>query len=164
MSLYDGIFYAFAIITVVSAFMVVLSKNIIHSAVALFVTLFSVAALYALLYADFIAVTQIMIYIGGILILLMFGVMLTTKITDVNIKTKNINTLSAAIFVIGITAVLIYIMLTTNWRVVEIIEYEVTINRIGVLLLTDYLLPFEIASVVLLVALIGAAMYARKSK
>lgn len=164
MSLYDGIFYAFAIITVVSAFMVVLSKNIIHSAVALFVTLFSVAALYALLYADFIAVTQIMIYIGGILILLMFGVMLTTKITDVKIKTKNINTLSAAIFVIGITAVLIYIMLTTNWRVVEIIEYEVTINRIGVLLLTDYLLPFEIASVVLLVALIGAAMYARKSK
>jgi NADH-quinone oxidoreductase subunit J len=164
MSLYDGIFYAFAIITVVSAFIVVLSKNIIHSAVALFVTLFSVAALFALLYADFIAVTQIMIYIGGILILLMFGVMLTTKITDVNIKTKNINTLSAAIFVIGITAVLIYIMLTTNWRVVEIIEYEVTINRIGVLLLTDYLLPFEIASVVLLVALIGAAMYARKSK
>jgi NADH-quinone oxidoreductase subunit J len=164
MSIYDGIFYAFAIITIVSAFLVVLSKNIIHSAVALFVTLFSVAALFALLYADFIAVTQIMIYIGGILILLMFGVMLTTKITDVKIKTKNINTLSAAIFVIGITAVLIYIMLTTNWRVVEIIEYEVTINRIGVLLLTDYLLPFEIASVVLLVALIGAAMYARKSK
>jgi len=164
MSIYDGIFYAFAIITIVSAFIVVLSKNIVHSAVSLFVTLFSVAALYALLYADFIAVTQIMIYIGGILILLLFGVMLTTKITDVKIKTKNINTLSAAIFVIGITAVLIYIMLSTNWRVVEIIEYEVTINRIGVLLLTDYLLPFEIASVLLLVTLIGAAMYARKSK
>jgi len=164
MSLYDGIFYAFAIITIGSAFLVVLSKNIVHSAVSLFVTLFSVAALYALLYADFIAVTQIMIYIGGILILLLFGVMLTTKITDVKIKTKNINTLSAAIFVIGITAVLIYIMLSTNWRVVEIIEYEITINRIGVLLLTDYLLPFEIASVLLLVALIGAAMYARKSK
>lgn len=164
MSLYDGIFYVFAIITITSAFIVVLSKNIVHSAVALFITLFSVAALYALLYADFIAVTQIMIYIGGILILLMFGVMLTTKITDVKLKTKNINNLSAAIFVIGFTAVLIYIMLTTNWRVAEIIEYEVTINRIGVLLLTDYLLPFEIASVVLLVALIGAAMYARKSK
>ena len=164
MSLYDGIFYVFAIITIASAFIVVLSKNIVHSAVALFITLFSVAALYALLYADFIAVTQIMIYIGGILILLMFGVMLTTKITDVKLKTKNINNLSAAIFVIGFTAVLIYIMLTTNWRVAEIIEYEVTINRIGVLLLTDYLLPFEIASVVLLVALIGAAMYARKSK
>jgi len=164
MSLYDGIFYAFAIITIVSAFIVVLSKNIVHSAVALFITLFSVAALYALLYADFIAVTQIMIYIGGILILLMFGVMLTTKITDVKLKTKNINNLSAAIFVIGITAVLIYIMIITNWRVAEIIEYEITINRIGVLLLTDYLLPFEIASVVLLVTLIGAAMYARKSK
>jgi NADH-quinone oxidoreductase subunit J len=164
MSLYDGIFYAFAIITVVSAFIVVLSKNIIYSAVSLFITLFGVAGFFVLLHADFIAVTQIMIYIGGILVLLIFGVMLTTKITDVKLKTKNINTLTSAIFVIGITAVLIFIMLTTNWKVAEIVKYDVTINKIGVLLLTDYLLPFEIASIILLIALIGAAMYARKSK
>lgn len=164
MSLYDGIFYAFAIITVVSAFIVVLSKNIIYSAVALFITLFGVAGFFVLLQADFIAVTQIMIYIGGILVLLIFGVMLTTKITDVKLKTKNINTLTSAIFVIGITAVLIFIMLTTNWKVAEIVKYDDTIDKIGVLLLTDYLLPFELASIILLIALIGAAMYARKSK
>lgn len=164
MSLYDGIFYAFAIITVVSAFIVVLSKNIIYSAVSLFITLFGVAGFFVLLHADFIAVTQIMIYIGGILVLLIFGVMLTTKITDVKLKTKNINTLTSAIFVIGITAVLIFIMLTTNWKVAEVVKYDETIDKIGVLLLTDYLLPFEIASIILLIALIGAAMYARKSK
>lgn len=164
MSLYDGIFYSFAIITVVSAFIVVLSKNIIYSAVALFITLFGVAGFFVLLHADFIAVTQIMIYIGGILILLIFGVMLTTKITDVKLKTKNINAITSAIFVVGITAVLIFIMLTTNWKVAEIVKYDDTIDKIGVLLLTDYLLPFEIASIILLIALIGAAMYARKSK
>ena len=164
MSLYDGIFYAFAIITVVSAFIVVLSKNIIYSAVSLFITLFAVAGFFVLLHADFIAVTQIMIYIGGILVLLIFGVMLTTKITDVKLKTKNINALTSAIFVIGITAVLIFIMLTTNWKVAEVVKYDETIDKIGVLLLTDYLLPFEIASIILLIALIGAAMYARKSK
>jgi NADH-quinone oxidoreductase subunit J len=164
MSLYDGIFYAFAIITVVSAFIVVLSKNIIYSAVSLFITLFGVAGFFVLLHADFIAVTQIMIYIGGILVLLIFGVMLTTKITDIKLKTKNINALTSAIFVIGITAVLIFIMLTTNWKVAEVVKYDETIDKIGVLLLTDYLLPFEIASIILLIALIGAAMYARKSK
>ena len=164
MSLYDGIFYAFAIITVVSAFIVVLSKNIIYSAVSLFITLFGVAGFFVLLHADFIAVTQIMIYIGGILVLLIFGVMLTTKITDVKLKTKNINALTSAIFVIGITAVLIFIMLTTNWKVAEVVKYDETIDKIGVLLLTDYLLPFEIASLILLIALIGAAMYARKNK
>ena len=164
MSLYDGIFYAFATITVVSAFIVVLSKNIIYSAVSLFITLFGVAGFFVLLHADFIAVTQIMIYIGGILVLLIFGVMLTTKITDVKLKTKNINALTSAIFVIGITAVLIFIMLTTNWKVAEVVKYDETIDKIGVLLLTDYLLPFEIASIILLIALIGAAMYARKSK
>ena len=164
MSLYDGIFYAFAIITVVSAFIVVLSKNIIYSAVSLFITLFGVAGFFVLLHADFIAVTQIMIYIGGILVLLIFGVMLTTKITDVKLKTKNINALTSAIFVVGITAVLIFIMLTTNWKVAEVVKYDETIDKIGVLLLTDYLLPFEIASIILLIALIGAAMYARKSK
>ena len=164
MSLYDGIFYAFAIITVVSAFIVVLSKNIIYSAVSLFITLFGVAGFFVLLHADFIAVTQIMIYIGGILVLLIFGVMLTTKITDVKLKTKNINALTSAIFVVGITTVLIFIMLTTNWKVAEVVKYDETIDKIGVLLLTDYLLPFEIASIILLIALIGAAMYARKSK
>jgi NADH-quinone oxidoreductase subunit J len=158
------LFYVFALLTIVSAVYVVTAKNIIYSAISLFITLFSIAALYVLLKADFIAVTQIMVYIGGILILLIFGIMLTHKITDVDLTTKNMNSIPAIIFTVGITTIIIIIMLTTKWRITVPANNESTINEIGKLMLTSYLLPFEVASVVLLIALIGSAMYARKVK
>jgi len=83
MGLYDIIFYLFAIITVVSAAIVVNVKNIVHAAYSMLLTFFGVAGIYVLLGADFLAVVQIMVYVGGILILLLFGVMLTNKITNV---------------------------------------------------------------------------------
>ena len=86
MSLFDIIFYLFAVTTIVSGFLVVSSKNIVHSAFYLLFTFFGVTGLYALLGADFIAVVQVMVYIGGILILIIFGVMLTNRITDVDRK------------------------------------------------------------------------------
>ncbi|HEY5123504.1 MAG TPA: NADH-quinone oxidoreductase subunit J [Ignavibacteria bacterium] len=165
MSLYSILFYLFALIIVVSAVYVVSTKNIIHSAVSLFITLFAIAAIYVLLYADFLAITQIMVYIGGILVLLIFGIMLTSKITNLDLKTKNLSDLPAILFVAGLTGVLVFIMLTTNWKTVpEPSKNDITINAIGKLLLTDYLLPFEVASIILLIALIGAAMYSRKEK
>ena len=75
MSIYDFIFYLFAAVTIVSGLMVVSSGNIVRSAYYLLSTLFGISGLYVLLGADFVAVTQIMVYIGGILILLLFGVM-----------------------------------------------------------------------------------------
>ena len=165
MTLYSLIFYFFAAITIISAVYLVTTKNIIHSAVSLFITLFGIAAIYVLLYADFIAITQIMVYIGGILVLLIFGIMLTNRITDVDLKTKNLSDIPAAIFVTVLTALLVFILMTTNWKIAPVPSQEnVTINQIGKLLLTDYLLPFEVASIVLLIALIGAAMYSRKEK
>jgi NADH-quinone oxidoreductase subunit J len=165
MSLYSIIFYFFAAVILISAFYVVFTKNIIHSAVSLFITLFGIAAIYVLLYADFIAVTQIMIYIGGILVLLIFGIMLTNKITNVDLKTKNLSEIPSVIFVTGLTALLLYFILSTNWNIaVKPSMNDVTINKIGKLLLSDYLLPFEVASIILLIALIGAAMYSRKEK
>ena len=117
-----------------------------------------------MLRADFIAVTQIMIYVGGILILLLFGVMLTTKITDIQISTKNLNQIPAVIFSVGIIAILVFIIISTKWNIKQPSVNEETVSQIGKMLLTDYLLPFEIASIVLLVALIGSAMFARKIK
>jgi NADH-quinone oxidoreductase subunit J len=106
-----------------------------------------------------------MVYIGGILVLLIFGIMLTSKITNLDLKTKNLSDLPAILFVAGLTGVLVFIMLTTNWKTVpEPSKNDITINAIGKLLLTDYLLPFEVASIILLIALIGAAMYSRKEK
>ncbi|HKJ82064.1 MAG TPA: NADH-quinone oxidoreductase subunit J, partial [Ignavibacteriaceae bacterium] len=83
MNIYDIIFYLFAIITLVSAFFVVTTRNIIYSAYYLLFTFFGVAGIYVLLGADFIAIVQLVVYVGGILILLLFGVMLTNKITHV---------------------------------------------------------------------------------
>lgn len=162
MNYYTILFYIFALLTIASAVFLVTSKNIMYSAMALFVTLFNIAGLYILLRADFIAITQIMVYVGGILILLLFGIMLTHKITSVDIKTSNLNVIPSVIFTVGITAIIIFIMLTTKWRVTVPVQNESTVGQIGKLMLSNYLLPFEIASIVLLIALIGSAMYARK--
>lgn len=158
------IFYVLAAITVISAVIVVFNKNVIHSAFSLFFTLFAVSGFFVLLRADFIAITQIMIYVGGILILLLFGVMLTTKVTDLQIRAKTLNMLPSVIFSVGIIAILIFIIISTKWNVNQPSMNEETVSQIGKMLLTDYLLPFEIASIVLLVALIGSAMFARRIK
>ncbi|HSQ75876.1 MAG TPA: NADH-quinone oxidoreductase subunit J, partial [Bacteroidota bacterium] len=79
MDMFDIVFYIFAAITVLSAFVVVFSRNLMYAACSLLFTFFGVAGLYILLHADFLAVTQILIYVGGILVLLLFGIMLTSK-------------------------------------------------------------------------------------
>ncbi|MBM4167059.1 MAG: NADH-quinone oxidoreductase subunit J [Ignavibacteria bacterium] len=165
MSLYDYTFYAFAAITLVSAGIVVFSRNIIYSAFSLLFTFFGVAGLYVLLNADFLAVTQLLIYVGGILILLLFGVMLTNKVVSVDIKTGTLQTVPATILISITAGTLCGIFYVTDWRVVTSLpEMNTTTYKLGEMLMTSYLLPFEIASVVLLVALIGAAIIARKEK
>lgn len=165
MQLFDVVFFVFALITLVSAFIVVFSRNIIYSAFSLLFTFFGVAGLYVLLQADFLAVTQILIYVGGILVLLLFGVMLTNNVINVEIKTGTLQTVPALILVAvvaGSLAGLFYSM----WKGVGIpLEAaRPTTAALGEMLMTSYLLPFEIASVILLVALIGAAMTARRNR
>ena len=82
------VFYSFAVLTVGSAAVVVFSKSLIRSAFALLFTFFGVAALYAFLGADFLAAAQMVIYVGGILVLLLFGVMLTHKLYDLNLRSE----------------------------------------------------------------------------
>ncbi|MBM4157579.1 MAG: NADH-quinone oxidoreductase subunit J [Ignavibacteria bacterium] len=163
MMLENYVFYLFALVTIVSAFIVVFSKNIVHSAVALFFTLFSVSGFYVLLRADFIALTQILVYIGGILVLIIFGIMLTNKVTGAELKTRNLHFIPSVVVTGIITGMIIFLLLSTDWNPVkDPFSPNSTIKQIGFKLLGDYLLPFEIASVILLVALIGSAMYARK--
>ena len=156
------LFYIFAFLIVSFSFIVVFAKNVIYSAVSLFVSLFCTAALYLLLRADFLALTQVMVYIGGILILLIFGIMMTTRITDAEIKTTNLSSVPAMFVSAGVFVILIIVLLSTKWNINPPVENDMTVNQIGNLLLSTYLLPFEIASVLLLIALMGAAMYARK--
>ncbi len=164
MQLFDIVFYLFAFITVASAFVVVFSRNIIYSAFSLLFTFFGVAGLYVFLSADFLAVTQVLIYVGGILVLLLFGVMLTSRVVDVQMKTGTMQTFPAVILTAGLAGILCGVFLVTEWKTLPGPELKTTAPKLGEMLMTTYLLPFEIASVVLLVALIGAAMIARRER
>jgi len=163
MALFDFIFYGFAALTVASAGVMVFSKNVVYSAVGLLFTFFGVAGIYVLLAADFVAIVQILIYVGGILVLLLFGVMLSQKVAGVELRTGTMNVVPAALVVLGVFVVLFRVITNSAWAVQAPTEFEPTTATLGTLLMTDYLIPFEIASVLLLGALIGAAFIARKN-
>ena len=158
------IFWFIALMTVISASIVVLSNNLIYSAVSLLFTLLGIAGLYVFLWADFIAITQILIYVGGILVLIIFGIMLTHRITDVTLSQSSNQQILGGGIILIIFLGLSFMMLNTPWFQDTAVEPQETINQIGYLLMIDYLLPFEVASILLLVALIGAALLSRSSK
>lgn len=164
MGLYDVIFYLFATITIVSGIFVVNSKNIVHAAFSMLLTFFGVAGIYVLLGADFLAVVQIMVYVGGILILLLFGVMLTNKITNVEIRSGSIQVVPAVIGLAVFSAILFWIMTSTNWKSESFVIPSTTSIEIGQVLLSQYVLIFELLGILLLIALIGAASIARRDK
>ncbi len=158
------IFWFIAILTIVSGSIVVLSNNLIYSAVSLLFTLLGIAGLYVFLWADFIAITQILIYVGGILVLIIFGIMLTHRITDVTLSQSSNQQILGGGIVLVIFLGLSYMILNTPWLQNSAVEPQETIKQIGNLLMIDYLLPFEVASILLLAALIGAALLSRSSK
>ncbi len=159
------LFYVFVLLTLASALVVVFSKNVVHSAFALLFTFFGVAALYVFLLADFLAITQLLIYVGGILVLLLFGVMLTTRVFDVQLRTGTLHILPATVVVALIATILVVLFWGTEWKsAAPPLAGTGTAPALGEHLLTTYVLPFEIASVVLVVAMIGAAMIARRDR
>jgi NAD(P)H-quinone oxidoreductase subunit 6 len=162
MDLSTAVFYLVAIITVGSALMVAFSRNILYSAFSLLGTFAGVAGIYVFLGADFVAAVQLLIYVGGILVLLLFAVMLTHRITDVEITNRAAGRIPALI----VTGVFIYLLVQTvretPWVKAKEIIYQPTTAKIGDLFLDSYLLPFELASLVLLAALIGAVVISRK--
>lgn len=155
-------FWLIVIITVSSAVMVVHSKNLLYSGYALLVTFIGVAGLYIFLWADFLAVVQIMIYVGGILILIIFGIMLTNRISTVNISHSSVQRGIGGAVVMGVLVILGVMIVNTPWLQVASTEPEQTISTIGRMLMMEYLLPFEAVSLLLLGALIGATTLSRK--
>ncbi len=156
------VFYFFAAITVFSAALVVFSRSLIYSAFGLLFTFFGVAALYVYLGADFLAATQMVIYVGGILVLLLFGVMLTHKLYDLNLKTETFQFVPALLLILAVFLTLLGVLLRTRWYDGGPRVPAPTTAAIGELFMKEYILPFEIASIFLLVALIGAAMIVRR--
>ena len=159
----DLVFFFVAGITVAAAVLVCLLPNIIHAAVALLFTLVGVAGIYLFLSADFIAATQMLVYVGGITMLLLFAVFLSHRLSDVKVSNPARFRLPAAAVCLSLFGVLSLVAITTPFPVKET-RYVPTTANIGELLMTRYLLPFEIASVLLLAALIGAAMISRPTQ
>lgn len=162
MELTAVLFYLFSAITLGSAVVMVFSKNIVHSAFSLMFTLIGVASLYILLYADFVAATQLLVYVGGILILILFGIMLTTQGLSDSFETIAVHMVPTSLIAIVTATFLLVLFFTTDWALVETVERSETITELGMMLMSDYLLPFIVTGILLLVAIIGALLMATR--
>ena len=163
------IFILVAIVTLIAGVSVVTSRNLIHSALWLILSLFGIAIFYVLLDAGFFAVIQVIIYIGAIAILFIFAAMLTRKVMQDTGPQSNKNwwlgALIAALLFAGITLVL------TNWQgfatsIPVLANPSGRISQLGLALVSpdQYVLPFELASILLVAAMIGAIFVAGEKK
>jgi NADH:ubiquinone oxidoreductase subunit 6 (subunit J) len=157
------IFYVFAAVAALSALSMVFIRNVYYAALLLIVCLLSLAGIYIVAFAEFVAVTQILVYAGGILVLIIFGIMLTAKISGKPLVVQNQYQLIGT----GV-GVIFFILLVTQFSSASFYKQPVgntspeynSINNIGILMMSDYVLPFEVVGVLLLIALIGAAVVA----
>ncbi|MCA9771103.1 MAG: NADH-quinone oxidoreductase subunit J [Myxococcales bacterium] len=159
----ETVVWALAGLTAASAAYVVWTQNLVRAGFALMYTLFGVAGLYATLAADFLAAVQLLLYIGGILVLLLFGIMFTRRVYEVKISIEPFRRLPGVVVALG----LLGILTATVARVAPLLERAPQSDApqtaaLGNLLLSKYLLPFELVSVLLLAALIGAVVLARR--
>ena len=163
MPLTEIVFWLIAVFTIVSASFVVLNNQLLYSAIALLFSLFGVAGLYIFLWADFIAGIQLLVYIGGINVLIIFGIMLTNKISSVRLSQTNVQQGVGAVVALWLLILISLVISKTPWLQIEALEPAETVSVIGTLLLSKYLLPFEAISLLLLGALIGAALLSREA-
>lgn len=158
------IFYLIAGIIVVFALLTVLSKNLVHSALHMVAAFIGIAALYALLMADYLAVVQVLIYVGAVSIIIVFGIMLTRRESMDQSNMPNQNRWWGLIF-----SVLFFIVLARSILLTAFVPgtgqaQETTINQIADLLLGNYAIPFELTGVILLVAMIGAIILGKSAR
>ena len=158
------LFIIFGTITLGTALMMVTRRNVFHAALFLILSFFGVAGLYVLLESPFLAAVQLFIYIGGIAILIIFAIMLTRGMTNPNIPGVNRQWWFAALVAVALCGVLGWAVLNHDWGAIPGPVPEHSIAILGTTLVDPQglVLPFEVASVLLLVALIGAVTIARE--
>ncbi|MDP6417832.1 MAG: NADH-quinone oxidoreductase subunit J [Candidatus Krumholzibacteria bacterium] len=165
MSVFTLVFYILALITLLSAWVVATSRNIVHSGFALIFAFLGVAGLYIQLSMDYLAAMQVLVYAGGITVLILFAVMLTRGIEEPEKSSPVMNRPASALAATGVLALVLFLIFNSDWnlRAPQVLAPGEGISALlGYELLGKYLLPFEIASVLLLAALIGAVMIARR--
>jgi NADH-quinone oxidoreductase subunit J len=164
MTLDQFLFYLLAAFTVALALMVVLARNIVRAAVALIFSFCGLAGLYVLLDAEFLAAVQVLIYVGGITILMLFAILLTSRIAG-----RGVRVLNEQKGVSALVAVLLIVFLGwAAWRGLPHLTSRPpqpqNTPTIGNLLMTTYALPFEAVSILLLAGMVGAIFLARKEE
>jgi len=162
MTIQLAIFYVLAAFTVWAAAVVVLGRNIVRAAVALIFTFCGMAALYVMLDAEFLAAVQVLIYVGGITILLLFAIMLTSRISSATLRAINDQVVLSAIAAGGLLIGLIYATTRGIAALSGPPRIPETAPFLGRALLTTYALPFEVVSILLLAGMVGAIVLARK--
>lgn len=157
------LFYGFEVLAAVSAIALLFIRNVFYGTLLLIVCLLSIAGVYIFLNAEFIAATQILIYAGGILVLIIFGVMLTSKFSGKPLVVENKHWLPGIVVGLFFFTLLAKLFSETKFYANDQLQQESTftpINQMGILLMSDYVLPFEVAGLLLLVALVSAAVIA----
>ena len=152
-------FWVLSVITAGSALAVVATRNLVHAVVFLITSFVGVAGLYITLSADFIAVTQVLIYVGAVSVLFLFAIVLTPTAERNNAET--FLRVPALLLVVLLGVVMSYVAIDTDWNIAGREGFQETASAIGEALLDKYVLPFEVASVLLLVAMIGAIVLVR---
>ncbi|MEO7992219.1 MAG: NADH-quinone oxidoreductase subunit J [Chryseolinea sp.] len=166
MSLLNFIFYFLEAVAALSAVSMIFTRNVFYGALLLITCLIALAGLYILAFAEFIAVTQILIYAGGILVVIIFGIMLTSKISGKPLVVEHANLFSGILAGFSFFGLLIYFLSAQKFNVFSTAKPspETRLRSFGTGLMSDFILPFEIAGVMLLIALIGAAVISSSTK
>ncbi|MDE0470926.1 MAG: NADH-quinone oxidoreductase subunit J [Ekhidna sp.] len=159
-----GIIHVLIIVSILlGVSIIVWSNNIIHAAYALALTLTGTAGMYVLMDAELLAVVQILVYAGGVVVLLSLGVMLTNRLRGESVVTGSRNKWIGAIISTMIFLGFSALIQSTDLRAGKVQVASDPIEQIGVALLTEHLLAFELIAFILLVALVGAAYLAKMS-
>lgn len=159
------LFYVFAAMSVISALFIFFTKNVLHAAVALLVVFLSVAGVFAISGAEFLSIVQIVVYVGGVLIILMFGVMLSSR-TDLDhkIETSGFAYFYGVLVLLGLAIGLIYSLFLEKQGLFTADQSLVKVEDLGESLMTTYVFPFELIAVILLIALIAAMHIAARKE
>jgi NADH-quinone oxidoreductase subunit J len=158
----QAIFVVLSLVTLGAAVMVVTSRSLFRSALWLILAFFGIAAAFVLLNAEFLAVVQVLIYIGAISTLIIFAIMLSRNVMDPKEQRFNDQWGVVAGFAVLLLVVLLAILTRAGWPVaLEAVPAD-AIARLGVAFVGPYAVPFEVASVLLVVAMIGAIIIARE--
>ncbi len=158
----DVVFYLVAALTVAGAAGTALSRNILYSAFGLLMALLGAGSLYVFLSADVLAVTQLLVYIGGVLVLILFAVMLTAQIGDVTVSNTSFGLAGGVLLFVATAPLLLVVAARTPWAERVAPALAPSTAAIGNAFLQRWLLPFELASLVLVATLVGAVIIARK--